>query len=59
MEVLNRPVLGVKIARNGEEWSYEVTEVATRTFHERNYYLPFLRSEIENSNNTLEQNPQY
>ena len=59
MEVLNRPVLGVKIARNGEGWSYEVTEVATRTFHERNYYLPFLRSEIENSNNTLEQNPQY
>ena len=59
MEVLNRPVLGVKIARNGEGWSYEVAEVATRTFHERNYYLPFLRSEIENSNNTLEQNPQY
>ena len=59
MDVLNRPVLGVKITKNGEGWNYEVTEVATRTFYERNYYLPFLRSEIENSNNTLEQNPNY
>ena len=59
MEVLNRPVLGVEITRNGEGWSYEVVEVASRTFHEKNYYLPFLRSEIENSNNTLEQNPNY
>lgn len=59
MDVLNKPVLGVKITKNGEGWNYEVTEVATRTFYERNYYLPFLRSEIENSNNTLEQNPNY
>lgn len=59
MEVLNRPVLGVKVTKNGEGWNYEVTEVATRTFYERNYYLPFLRSEIQNSNNTLEQNPEY
>jgi len=47
------------VAKNGNTFSYEVAEVATRTFYERNYYLPFLRSEIENSNNTLEQNPQY
>lgn len=59
MEVLNNPILGVKVAKNGNTFSYEVAEVATRTFYERNYYLPFLRSEIENSNNTLEQNPQY
>jgi hypothetical protein len=59
MEVLNRPVLGVKVSKEGEGWNYEVTEVAERTFFEKNYYLPFLRSEIENSNNTLEQNPQY
>ena len=50
---------GVEVTRNGESWSYKVVEVATRTFHEKNYYLPFLRSEIENSNNTLEQNPNY
>ena len=59
MEVLNRPVLGVKVSKEGEGWNYEVTEVAERIFFEKNYYLPFLRSEIENSNNTLEQNPQY
>lgn len=59
MEVLNTPVLGVKVSKSGDTYEYEVTEVATRTFHERNHYLPFLRSEIENSNSTLEQNPQY
>lgn len=59
MEVLNRPILGVKVAKKSDKWNYEVAEVATRTFYEHNYYLPFLRSEIENSNNTLEQNPNY
>ena len=59
MDVLNKPVLGVEISREGQEWNYKVVEVATRTFYEKNYYLPFLRSEIENSNNTLEQNPNY
>ena len=59
MDVLNKPVLGVEISREGQGWSYKVVEVATRTFYEKNYYLPFLRSEIENSNNTLEQNPNY
>jgi hypothetical protein len=59
MDILNRPVLGVKVTKNDEGWDYEVAEVATRTFYEKNYYLPFLRSEIENSNNTLEQNPNY
>ena len=59
MDVLNKPVLGVAVTKTETGWSYEVQEVATRTFYERNYYLPFLRSEIENSGNTLEQNPQY
>ena len=59
MDVLNKPILGVSVTKKGEGWSYEVVEVATRTFYEKNYYLPFLRSEIENSNNTLEQNPNY
>lgn len=54
MEVLNQPVKGVKV--NG---GYQVVEVATRTFNERNYYLPFMRSEIQNSNGTLEQNKGY
>ena len=59
MEVLNNPVLGVAVTKTETGWEYQVQEVATRTFYERNYYLPFLRSEIENSNNTLEQNPNY
>lgn len=59
MDVLNKPVLGVAVTKTEAGWSYQVQEVATRTFYERNYYLPFLRSEIENSGNTLEQNPQY
>ena len=60
MEVLNKPVRGVKITKTGEgKWSYTQTEVATRTFLERNYYMPFTRSEVENSNHTLEQNPGY
>ena len=59
MDVLNKPVLGVDITRKGDGWNYTVVEVATRTFYEQHYYLPFLRSEIENSNNTLEQNPNY
>ena len=60
MEVLNKPVRGVKVAKAGEgKWSYTPVEVATRTFLERNYYMPFTRSEVENSNHTLEQNPGY
>lgn len=60
MEVLNQPVRGVKVTRTGENaWSYEETEVAARSFQERNYYMPFTRSEVVNSNNTLKQNPGY
>lgn len=60
MEVLNKPVYGVKVTKTGENrWEYETVEVAKRTFLERNYYMPFSRSEIENSNNTLVQNPGY
>lgn len=59
MTVLNQPVNGVKITRSGDVYTYTVRKVADRTFNERNYYLPFLRSEIENSAGTLEQNPGY
>lgn len=57
--VLNTPVYGVKIAKTGELYSYTTVKVADRVFQDRNYYLPFLRSEVENSNGTLEQNPNY
>ena len=59
MTVLNAPVRGVKITREGDGYAYTVVDVAARTFHEYNYYLPFLRSEIQNSAGTLEQNPGY
>ncbi len=59
MTVLNQPVNGVKISKSGEGYAYSVVEVASRVFNERNYYLPLLRSEIENSNGTLSQNPNY
>ena len=50
----------MKVTKTGENsWSYEKVEVAERNFLERNYYMPFSRSEVENSNHTLEQNPGY
>lgn len=57
--VLNSPVQGVKISKTGSTYSYKVVDVATRTFKNENYYLPFMRSEIQNSGGTLEQNPGY
>ena len=57
--VLNSPVQGVKISKTGSTYSYKVVDVATRTFRNENYYLPFMRSEIQNSGGTLEQNPGY
>ena len=59
MTVLNQPVRGVKITRSGGAYTYTVVDVAKRVFAERNYYLPFMRSEVENSAGTLEQNPGY
>lgn len=59
MNVLNQPVKGVKVSKSGDRYTYSVVDVASRVFYERNYYLPLLRSEIENSNGTLEQNPKY
>lgn len=59
MKVLNEPVKGVKITKSGDDYKYEVVKVADRTFNQANYFLPFTRSEIENSKGTLEQNPNY
>ena len=58
--VLNSPVKGVKITKDeNEEFNYEVVDVAPRVFLQRNYYLPFTRAEIENSQGTLKQNDGY
>ncbi|MGQ8335512.1 RagB/SusD family nutrient uptake outer membrane protein [Sunxiuqinia sp. A32] len=58
-QVLNQPIKGVKVTADGESLSYQEITVATRKFEARNYYLPFLRSEIENSQGTLVQNDGY
>lgn len=66
-DVLNRTVLGVKVTKevinvgDNEEFkfSYDVVDVAPRVFLNRNYYLPFSRSEIVNSQGTLVQNDGY
>lgn len=57
--VLNAPVQGVKVTKSGDTYRYTVVDVAVRKFNERNYYLPFMRAEVENSGGTLEQNPGY
>lgn len=59
MTVLNQPVQGVKVSRTGGVYTYTVVDVAQRVFNERNYYLPFMRSEVENSAGTLDQNTGY
>ncbi len=59
MTVLNEPVRGVRITRAGDTYNYQVVDVAARKFSPANYYLPFMRSEIENSAQTLTQNPGY
>ena len=58
-EVLNNPVQGVQITKSGDSYSYSVVDVASRIFYDRNYYLPFQLSEIQNAGGTLEQNPGY
>ena len=57
--VLNQPVRGVRVSKNGDAFSYQVADVASRTFQERNYYWPFSRAEITNSNGALIQNDGY
>lgn len=59
IQVLNKPIKGVKVIKNGTGVDYIEYEVAERVFEDRNYYLPFLRSEIVNSQGTLKQNDGY
>jgi len=59
-KVLNEPVKGVRVSKdmNGV-FGYQVVDVAMRVFMPRNYYLPFTRNEVQNSNGTLTQNEGY
>lgn len=59
-EVLNQPIKGVIVRRNQlGGYQYSFTTVEERVFHKRNYYLPFTRKEVTNSNGTITQNPEY
>ena len=67
--VLNNPVTGVKVISKNvvvidEEnetytYQYQIIDVAPRVFRSHHYYLPFTRSEVENSKGTLQQNDGY
>jgi hypothetical protein len=58
--VLNRPVKGLEITKNeAGNFVYKTVNVAERTFHEKNYRLPFSRAEIVNSGGSMTQNEGY
>jgi hypothetical protein len=59
--VLNQPIVGVKVTKvSTNVWTYQKANVATRKFDSaKNYYYPFSRTEIVNSNGALVQNPGY
>lgn len=58
--VLNKAIRGVVVSRNnlgGYQYTYKT--VGSRVFIERNYYFPFSRKELTNSNGAITQNPLY
>ena len=57
--VLSQPIRGVVVGKNAAGYTYEYRNVATRTFHPHQIYLPFSRNEITNSGGTLTQNNGY
>lgn len=59
-DVLNQPIKGAVIRRNNlGGYQYSFTNVENRVFHKRNYYMPFTRKEVTNSNGAITQNPEY
>lgn len=58
--VLNKPVKGIRVSKDMNGVSvYQTVDVASRAFLNRNYYMPFSRAEVVNSNGTLTQNEGY
>lgn len=56
----NIPAYGIEIGKNGTALTYTKKEALTgRSFADKQYWLPIPRSEIQASNNKLEQNPGY
>lgn len=57
-EVLNRPVHKMTIVKNDDSFTYEVEEMAPRSFPQRMYWQPIPIDEIRKNAN-LQQNPGY
>jgi hypothetical protein len=56
----NVPAYGVEIGKSGSTFTYTRKEALTgRSFADKQYWLPIPRTEIQASNNKLEQNPGY
>lgn len=55
-EFFNKPVSGMKITKTGTTFTYQVFQVETRLFTEKNYRFPFPQSELNKAVN-LKQNP--
>jgi hypothetical protein len=59
-ETENVPAYGIEIGKNGNAFTYALKEALTgKSFAEKQYWLPIPRTEIQASNNKLEQNPGY
>ncbi len=59
--VLNQPIIGIKVTKvSPGVFTYQKVNVAARKFNAAaNYYYPFSRTEIVNSQGALVQNPNY
>lgn len=56
----SKPAYGIEIGKSGSTFTYTRKEALTgRSFAEKQYWLPIPRTEIQASNNQLEQNPGY
>ena len=56
----NAPAYGVEVGKSGSTFTYTRKEALTgRSFADKQYWLPIPRTEIQASNNQLEQNPGY
>jgi hypothetical protein len=56
----NVPAYGIEIGKSGTAFTYTKKEALTgKSFAEKQYWLPIPRTEIQASNNKLEQNPGY
>jgi hypothetical protein len=56
-DILNQPLRGVEIIKNGSNFTYEYVEVEPRHFDEKMYLYPIPQEEVLKSDGNLTQNP--